>query len=104
MSSSLWNALVLFALGYGVLALLAARADRREQGDTAERFRDLAFAVALAAAAYTAVLVVLAALDAPSRFYDAVLITIIIFLFFLALLLVMFGIGAVVSRFTRSPR
>ena len=68
-----------------------------------ERLRDLAFGAALATAAYTAILLVLAAIDTPGRFTDAITIIFVICAFFALLLVLLYLIAQAVGRVTRRP-
>ena len=69
------------------LSIYAGMLSNRGDGERSERMRDLAFGAALATAAYTVILVVLAAIDTPGRFTDAITIILVVCAFF-ALLLV----------------
>jgi hypothetical protein len=98
MSSSLYTPLLLVAVVYTGLSIAAGIATRR--GDTArgERLLDLGFATALIAAAYTVILLILAAVDAPGRFTDAITIMLVIGAFFVLLLLALFAVAQLFGR------
>jgi hypothetical protein len=76
---------------------------RREDNERSERYRDLAFGTALAAAAYTVVLLILAAVDAPNRFTDAVEIMFVTLAFFALLLGLLFLISQGYARVRGRP-
>jgi len=69
--------------------------------DRSERFRDYAFGTALVTAAYTAILLVIVAVDTPSRFTDAITIILVVCAFFAILLVLLFLISQVVGLVTR---
>ena len=98
MSSSLYTPLLFVAIAYAGLSIAAGIANRRGDDDRADRLLDLAFATALIAAAYTLILLVLSAVDAPSRFTDAITIMLIIWGFFILLLFVLFGVATAYGR------
>jgi hypothetical protein len=89
--------LLLVALFYMGASIAAGMMDRREEHERADRVRDVAFGVGLAAAAYTVVLTIMVAIDTPDRFTDMVTITFVIGVFFAALVFILFLIGQLVS-------
>jgi Kef-type K+ transport system membrane component KefB len=102
-SMGLYFPVLVMGAAYAGFTIAASMLAGREQHERSERMRDLAFGSALVAAAYTAILVVLAAVDAPSRFTDAVTIILVICGFFAILLVVFFLIAQVVGRLGRRP-
>jgi hypothetical protein len=88
---------------YAGLSIYAEMVANRGDSDRSERLRDLAFGAALAAAAYTAILLILAAIDTPGRFTDAITIIFVVCAFFALLLLVLYLITQAVGRVTRRP-
>jgi hypothetical protein len=103
MSTSLYYPLLVVGLAYAGLSIAAGRLARRGDADKGERYRDLAFGMVLAAAAYTVVMLILAAVDAPNRFTDALIIIAVIFVFFFLLLLLLFLCAEAMSRLRRRP-
>jgi hypothetical protein len=103
MSSSLYYPLLLLIVVYASLSIAAGMVARGGDAEKGERYRDGAFGIALAAAAYTAVLLILSAVDAPNRFSDMLLIIAVIFIFFALLLLVLFLFGQLGSLLRRRP-
>jgi hypothetical protein len=102
-SSGLYFPLVLIGVAYAGLSIAAGMAAGRGDAERGERFRDLAFGAALGAAAYTAVLLILAAVDTPERFTDAVTIIFVVCVFFVLLLLVLFFIAQGLALLRRRP-
>lgn len=101
MSTSIYMPLVILLVLYAGLTIAANVYRGRENRERADRLLDLAFGVALGAAAYAIVLTVLAAVDAPARFTDALTVIVSVVLFFVLLLGVFFGIGQLVGLFSR---
>jgi hypothetical protein len=103
MSMGLYFPLLIVGVAYAGLSIYAGMVANRGDDERSEGLRDLAFGAALAAAAYTAILLVLAAIDTPSRFMDAITIIAVMCGFFALLLLVLYAIGQAVGRVTRRP-
>ena len=103
MSSSVYYPLLLLAAFYAGASIAASRVGARGETERSERLRDLAFGAALLAAAYTAVLTVVSAIDTPNRFMDAVTTILVMCGFFLLLLVVLFLITKALSVFSRRP-
>ena len=103
MSTGLYYPLLVLIVVYASLSIAAGTVARSGDADKGERYRDGAFGIALAAAAYTAVLLVLAAVDTPNRFSDMLLIIAVIFVFFALLLLVLFLLGQLGALLRRRP-
>jgi hypothetical protein len=98
LSSSLYTPLLLFAIVYAGLSISAGIADRRGDHDRAERLLDIAFASVLVAAAYTLVLLILSAVDAPSRFTEAITVFLVVIGFFILLLFALFAVAQLFGR------
>ena len=89
--------LMVAALFYVVLYVAANVVEGRGGGETAERVRDLSFAVALLAAGYTALLLVIGVVGRPGEFFDLVRVVLVVGAFFLLLLLAFFGIFELIA-------
>jgi cytochrome bd-type quinol oxidase subunit 2 len=100
MSSGLYTPLLVVLLVYAGLTIAAGAVKDAERS---ERYRDLAFGAALAAAAYTVVLLILAAIDAPNRFTDAIEIIFLILALFALLLGLLFLISQGLARVRSRP-
>ena len=98
MSSSLYTPLLLVAVVYAGLSIAAGVVDRRGDHERGERLLDVAFGVALLAAAYTVILLILSAFDAPARFTDAITTMLVVGAFFVLLLFFLFGVSQVYGR------
>jgi len=103
MSMSLYVPVLILGAVYAALTVYAGMVANRGDQERGERLRDLAFGAALATAAYTAILLVLAAIDTPSRFTDAITIIFVICAFFAVLLVLLYLIAQAVGRVTRRP-
>ncbi len=103
MSTSFYYPLILLGLAYAGLSIAAGRVANRGDAERSERYRDLAFGAALGAAAYTAVLLILAAFDTPERFVDALTIIAVICGFFALLLVLLYLIAQGVGMLRRRP-
>ena len=103
MSSALYMPLLLVLAVYAGLNLTSGLMKRRGNRERADHYADLAFGTALAAAAYTVVLLVLAAFDAPSRFTDAIEIMFVTLAFFALLLSFLFLVAQGLARIRSRP-
>ena len=99
--SGMYAPLVLLLVGYAVLGLMATKARAGDDDARAERLTGIAFALVLAAAVYTVVLVVSAVIGYWQRVYDMVIIMFVILLFFGLLLFLFFLIAELVPRALR---
>ena len=102
MSFALYQPLIYAGALFGLLTILASVLDARRgpgQGDT---LRNAAFLVALLAAAWLLVLLVLVLFDFPNTFVDMLTIIAIVVVFFAALVGVLFFLFEVL--FSRGPR
>jgi hypothetical protein len=86
-----------------VCAGLAIAAGAVKDAERSERYHDLTFGASLVAAAYTVVLLILAAVDAPNRFTDAIEIIFVILVFFALLLGLLFLITQGLARVRSRP-
>jgi hypothetical protein len=98
---SVYMPLLVLGAVYAGLTVYAGYVGNKGDRDRGERFRDLAFGTALLTAAYTAILVVLVAIDTPNRFTDAITIIAVICGFFAILMVLLFLISQVVGLVTR---
>jgi hypothetical protein len=105
---SLFLVLLLGAIAFGLLTIVAGVMSGRGNEAGAERVRDYGFLLLLAMAAWTVILLLMAVFDEPDEVWDMVVITLIIVVFFVVLLVVFFGIsllfgalGRLTSRRTR---
>jgi small neutral amino acid transporter SnatA (MarC family) len=99
--SAMYTPVVLLLIVYAVLSVLANRARSNDDRPQAERFSNWAFLVVLAFAAYAVVILIAAVVGYPSRFYDMVLIILVITVFFALLLFAFFLIAEVLPRALR---
>ena len=103
MSSGLYLPLLLIGLAYAGLSIAAGTVAGRGDAERGEHYRDLAFAAALGAGAYTAILLILVAIDTPGRFSDAVTIIFVVCVFFALLLFVLYLLAQGLARLRRRP-
>jgi O-antigen/teichoic acid export membrane protein len=96
--SAMYTPVVLLVIAYAVLTVLANRARSNDDRAAAEQFSNWAFLVVLVFAAYTVVILIAAVVGYPSRFYDMVLIILVITVFFALLLFAFFLIAEVIPR------
>jgi O-antigen/teichoic acid export membrane protein len=99
--SAMYTPVVLLLIVYAVLSVLASRARSNDDRPQAERFSNWAFLVVLVFAAYAVVILIAAVFGYPSRFYDMVLIILVITVFFALLLFAFFLIAEVIPRALR---
>ena len=99
--SAMFSPVVVLLVAYAALSILAGRARSHEDRPRAERFSNWAFLIVLVSAAYALVLVIAAVVGYPSRFYDMVLIIIVIAVFFAILLFAFFVLAEIVPRALR---
>ena len=93
----LFSPLMVAALLYVALYAAGNVVEGRGRAESAERVRDLSFAVALVAAGYTALLLVIGIVGRPGEFLDLVRVVLVVGAFFLLLLLVFFGIFELIA-------
>jgi hypothetical protein len=99
--SAMYTPVVLLLIVYAVLSVLANRARSNDDRAAAERFSNWAFLLVLVFAAYAVVILIAALFGYPSRFYDMVLIILVITVFFALLLFAFFLIAEVIPRALR---
>ena len=99
--SAMFTPVVVLLVAYALLSILANRARSNDDRQQAERFTNWAFLVVLVFAAYAVVLLLAAVFSYPSRFYDMVLIILVILAFFALLLFAFFLIAEVIPRALR---
>lgn len=98
----LYVPLLLAAAVFAVISIAAQVVRSRGNAASAEKLLDLGFLVALAAGAWTLVLLVLAMFDEPDDLWDMVLVIVVVGAFFAVLLTVLFGIFELI--FSRGGR
>jgi hypothetical protein len=99
--SGMYAPLMLLLAGYALLGVMAARARAADDNARADRLTGIAFALVLAAAVYTVVLLISAVVGYWQRVYDMVIILFVILAFFGLLLFVFFLIAELVPRALR---
>jgi cytochrome bd-type quinol oxidase subunit 2 len=99
--SAMYTPVVLLLIAYVLLSILANRARSNDDRAATERFGNWAFLVVLVFAAYAVVILIAAVVGYPSRFYDMVLIILVIAVFFALLLFAFFLIAEVIPRALR---
>lgn len=99
--SAMYTPVVLLLIAYAVLSVLANRARSNDDRAGAERFSNWAFLLVLLFAVYTVVILIAAVFGYPDRFYDMVLIIIVITVFFALLLFAFFVLAEVIPRALR---
>jgi Na+/H+ antiporter NhaC len=102
--SAMFTPFVLLIVAYALLSIMAGRARAKEDRATADRWANVAFAVVLIAAVYAVVMLVSAIFSYPSRFYDMVIILVVVGVFFALLLAVFFLLAEVVPIALRRGR
>jgi hypothetical protein len=101
MPSAAYTPLLVIAVVYAVLSILAGRARGNDDRAQADRFANWAFAVVLLSAAYVVVLLIATVIGYPSRVYDMVIILVVIGVFFALLLFVFFLLAELLPRSLR---
>ena len=91
-SFSLYAPLIVLLLAYAAVSVAAAAAGNRSGPAARERLQDIAFGVALLAAAYTVVLLIVSVVSLPDLFVDLIRILVVVGLFFLVLISLLFAI------------
>jgi hypothetical protein len=99
---ALYLPLVFLGLGYAVLYVAGRVMVGRGEHEGGDRLLDIAFVLALIAAGYVVVLVIVSLIFRPVRVGEMLLITIILSVFFLVLLFAFFGLFEVL--FSRGGR
>jgi cell division protein FtsW (lipid II flippase) len=101
MPFGMYMPLVLLVIAYAALSILAGRARSNEDRPKTERYSNYAFLVVLVSAAYAVVLLIATIVGYPSRFYDMVLIILVIAAFFALLLFAFFVLAELIPRALR---
>jgi cell division protein FtsW (lipid II flippase) len=99
--SAMYAPVLILALVYVVLSILAGRARSSEDRAGAERFTNWAFLTVLLFAAWAVVLLLVSVFSYPSRFYDMMVIIVVIAVFFALLLFAFFLLAEVIPRALR---
>ena len=102
--SAMYTPVVILLIVYAVLSILANRARSNEDRAGADRFTNWAFLVVLVFAAYAVVLLLASVFSYPSRFYDMMVIIVVIGAFFALLLFAFFVIAEVLPNALRRGR
>jgi hypothetical protein len=102
MEWSLFLPLLLGAITYGVISIVAGVMSSRGNEAGAERARDYGFLLLLAIGAWTVILLLIALFNEPDDVGDMITITIVIVVFFVILLLVFFGLSLLIGAVGRS--
>jgi uncharacterized membrane protein YpjA len=98
---SLFLPLLLGAILFGVVSVVAGVMSGRGNDEGAERVRDYAFLLLLAMGAWTIVLTLLAIFDEPDEIWDMITIGLVIIVFFVLLLLAFWGISLLIGLIGR---
>ena len=104
LSFSLYLPLVFVGLAFIVLYIVSQVLGSRGNPEQAERMLDISFGLALLAAVYTVLLLLIAVVSEPDVIYDLLSVVLIMTVFFGVLLLVLFGLFELFfSRGERRP-
>lgn len=105
LSYSLFSPLIVAAIVYALLYVASGVVRARGSAQTADRMLDLGFGIALLAAAWVAVLLVISVVSESDQVYDMVVVLLVVGGFFALLLALLFGVFEVIfSRGSRGPR
>ena len=96
--------LILLAIVYAVMFVLAQALGTRRGPESRERVLDSAFGVAVLAAAYTLVLLIISVVTLPDLIVDLVRIVLVVGAFFALLISVLFGIFELIFGRASRPR
>ena len=102
MEWSLFLPVLLGAVAYGLIAIVAGVLSSRGNEAGAERVRDYGFLLLLAIGAWTVILLLISIFNEPDDVGDMLTITIVIVVFFVILLLVFFGLSLVIGAAGRA--
>jgi cytochrome bd-type quinol oxidase subunit 2 len=104
-NSALFSPVYLLGLATVILILVGQVLTSRGRGELAEKLSDLGFGLALLTGAYIVVLLLIALISQPNLIYDAAVNIVIVALFFLVLLVALFGLFELIfSRRRRRKR
>jgi hypothetical protein len=98
LSWGLYVPLILAAVAFGVLSIVAGIVAGRGNVDGAERIRDIGFLLLIGFGVWTIVLLLMAIFSEPDDVWDMLIITLVIVVFFAVLLVVFFLISLVFGR------
>jgi hypothetical protein len=99
--SAMYVPIVVLGLALVVLTILAGRARSHDDRQRAERLSNWSFLIVLVFAAWSVVILIASVVGYPSRFYDMVVIILVIIGFFALLLFAFFLIAELVPRALR---
>jgi hypothetical protein len=101
MTWSLFLPVLLGAVAYGVISIVAGVISSRGNEPGAERVRDYGFLLLLAMGAWIVVLVLVALINSPNSVGDLLIIMAVIVAFFVILLIVFFGLSQLIGMLSR---
>jgi hypothetical protein len=99
--SVMYAPLVILLAAYAIAAILTGRARGHDDRKNTERFGAIGFALVLAAAVWSVVLLLSAVVSYPNRIYDMLVIVVVIVVFFALLLLAFFALTELIPRALR---
>jgi cytochrome bd-type quinol oxidase subunit 2 len=91
-NSALFTPVYLLGLAAVILILAGQVMTSRDRGELAEKLGDLGFGIALLTGAYVLVLLLIALISEPNLIYDAAVNIVLVALFFLILMIALFGL------------
>jgi O-antigen/teichoic acid export membrane protein len=104
-SYSLFQPVIFVAIIAAILAVSGAVVRARGNESGGERMADLAFGLTLLGGAYVVILLLITIFSEPDVLYDAIVIILVVSVFFLALLGLLFGVfELILSRGGRSRK
>lgn len=102
LSWGLYFPLILIAAAFGIVSATAGIMGGRGNDAGAERLRDVGFVILLLGGVWIVILAVLALISEPDDIGEMLTITLVIVVFFVILLLVLFGLSLVFGQLGRS--
>ena len=103
-NSALFGPVYVLGLLTVILVVTGQVLTSRGRGETAEKVADIGFGLALLTGAYVLVLLIIALIGNSALIYDAVTNIVIVALFFLVLLIVLFGLFELLPSRRRRKR
>jgi hypothetical protein len=103
-ASSIFQPLIFLAVIAAILYVAGQVVQARGNVEGGERVLDIAFGVSLLAGVYVVIVLLLALFDEPDVIYDAILIILIVAVFFVVLLGALFGLFELLFSRARRPR
>jgi cytochrome bd-type quinol oxidase subunit 2 len=91
-NSALFSPVYLMALAAVILIFVGQVMSSRGRGELAEKLSDVGFGVAFLTGVYVLVLLLIALVSQPDLIYDAAVNIVIVALFFLVLMILLFGL------------